>query len=269
MCVCVYAKFSELLSFSSLFAACKSIVCTSHPPTDCAIIATRFVRGAASSRFLCTNVFTREMSQTRLLHFVMPRHTLQRLLLPSKGRSSRDNELFFFGRKWPSTSSTTARKMTTSTKLLLTADSNQQQEPFVKQMAGLSEHHRKRRERFLEAEKEWDAKVHWDSLSQEEIAIVKNHKQAVMNGHFTYDDPQLNKKVMTRLRHFLRGSCCGNACRHVNILKLLFSLCISLKKIKLKIFAFFVQCIYNHENVPEELKGSKSFNSAFWVNNGA
>jgi hypothetical protein len=130
-------------------------------------------------------------------------------------------------------------------------------------MAGLSEHHRKRREKFLEAEKEWDAKIDLESLSQEEIAIVKNHKQAVMNGHFTYNDPQLNKKVLTRLRHFLRGSCCGNACRHVRT--------IDKKKKKvsnhlLKYSSNLLQCIYNHENVPDDLKRSKIFNSAFWVN---
>ena len=43
---------------------------------------------------------------------------------------------------------------------------------------------------------------------------------------------------MTRLRHHLKGSCCGSACRH---------------------------CVYNHEAVPSELTGAKRFNTAFWV----
>ena len=43
---------------------------------------------------------------------------------------------------------------------------------------------------------------------------------------------------MTRLRHHLKGSCCGSACRH---------------------------CVYNHEAVPYELRGARRFNSAFWV----
>lgn len=70
-----------------------------------------------------------------------------------------------------------------------------------------------KRKQFMEAEIEWDRKVCWESLSAEEAQIVRTHKQAVLNGHFTYD--QGDKKVKTRLRHFLRGTCCGNACRHV------------------------------------------------------
>ncbi|XP_057364860.1 uncharacterized protein LOC130685562 isoform X1 [Daphnia carinata] len=104
--------------------------------------------------------------------------------------------------------------------------------------AKLNERQKAARDQFLEAEKQWDKLVNWDRLNKIESEIVKTHKQAVMNGHFTYDDTNLNKKVMTRLRHFLRGSCCGNACRH---------------------------CIYNHSSVPENLKGTKTFNSAFWA----
>ncbi len=70
-----------------------------------------------------------------------------------------------------------------------------------------------KRKQFMEAEIEWDRKVCWESLSAQEAQIVRTHKQAVLNGHFTYD--QGDKKVKTRLRHFLRGTCCGNACRHV------------------------------------------------------
>ena len=43
---------------------------------------------------------------------------------------------------------------------------------------------------------------------------------------------------MTRLRHHLKGTCCGSACRH---------------------------CVYNHEAIPYELRGAKRFNSSFWV----
>ena len=45
-------------------------------------------------------------------------------------------------------------------------------------------------------------------------------------------------QVMTRLRHHLKGTCCGSACRH---------------------------CVYNHEAIPYELRGAKRFNTAFWV----
>ena len=88
----------------------------------------------------------------------------------------------------------------------------------------LNERQRAAREKFLEAEKEWDKTVKWDSLNEDEIEIVTAHKRAVLSGHFTYDDTKLEKKVTTRLRHFLRGSCCGNGCRHVcEIFKLGFS----------------------------------------------
>ena len=45
-------------------------------------------------------------------------------------------------------------------------------------------------------------------------------------------------QVMTRLRHHLKGTCCGSACRH---------------------------CVYDHEAIPYELRGAKRFNTAFWV----
>jgi len=67
---------------------------------------------------------------------------------------------------------------------------------------------------------------------------VEAHRKAVNNGHFTYDDPITGLKVMTRLRHHLKGTCCGSACRH---------------------------CVYNHEAIPYELRGAKRFNSSFWV----
>lgn len=70
------------------------------------------------------------------------------------------------------------------------------------------------KDRFIEEEKAWDAKVQWDSLSPEEAEIVRAHKRAILNELTTYDDDK-GRKVKTRLDHFLRGSCCGNGCRHV------------------------------------------------------
>lgn len=86
---------------------------------------------------------------------------------------------------------------------------------FTQQMPKLSEKQREARLKFLEAEAKWDAQIVWGNLTGNDIKIVETHKKAVLNGHFTYDDCKLGKKVMTRLRHFLRGSCCGSACRHV------------------------------------------------------
>ena len=45
-------------------------------------------------------------------------------------------------------------------------------------------------------------------------------------------------KVITRLRHTLKGACCGNACRH---------------------------CVWEHEAVSREVRDRRRFNSAFWV----
>lgn len=88
--------------------------------------------------------------------------------------------------------------------------------PPILKMPNLSEEQRQKRLKFLEAERDWDALVQWVILSDEEKEIVKTHKEAVMNGHFTYVDPKTKYKVMTRLKHYLRGTCCGNACRHVS-----------------------------------------------------
>ena len=70
---------------------------------------------------------------------------------------------------------------------------------FLK-MEGLTEKQIARRREFLEAEKVWDAQIQWEKLSPEEVNIITFHKRAVNNGHFTYDDPKLKRKVMTRLR---------------------------------------------------------------------
>lgn len=95
----------------------------------------------------------------------------------------------------------------------------------------------KRRE-FWEKEKEFESQVDYSRLSEAEKLIHKTHGDAVARGHFTYDDPENGDRVLTRLRHFLKGSCCGNACRH---------------------------CIYDHVKVPEVKKKTRRFNSAFWT----
>ena len=86
-----------------------------------------------------------------------------------------------------------------------------------KQMEGLTERQKETRMKFWEAEKIWDAQIRWQELSSRGVEIVLAHKEAVIHGHFTYDDGE-HSKVMTRLRHFLKGSCCGNSCRHVSFL---------------------------------------------------
>ena len=91
----------------------------------------------------------------------------------------------------------------------------QRQATKFKQMEGLTEKQRATREKFWEAEKAWDAQIRWGELSPREVEIVLAHKEAVVNGHFTYDNAE-GLKVVTRLRHFLKGSCCGNSCRHVS-----------------------------------------------------
>ena len=113
----------------------------------------------------------------------------------------------------PIASGTRPHKMSYSSTTV--PEEEEQSSLFIQQLPKLTEKQRETREKFLEAEKVWDAKIDWDSLTKEEIAIVKVHKEAVTNGYFTYEDPKLRRKVMTRLRHFLRGTCCGNACRHV------------------------------------------------------
>ena len=48
--------------------------------------------------------------------------------------------------------------------------------------------------------KKWDGLVRWDQLSDAEAQLARLHKNAVLDGHFTYDDPVLCSRVMTRLR---------------------------------------------------------------------
>ncbi|XP_047480936.1 uncharacterized protein LOC125033456 [Penaeus chinensis] len=100
------------------------------------------------------------------------------------------------------------------------------------------EERKKMREAFQVKEAQWESLVDRSLLLDKDVKIYEEHKAAVARGHFTYDDPLTGYRVMTRLRHFLRGSCCGNACRH---------------------------CIYDHENVADIDKARRIYNSAFWV----
>uniref|UniRef100_A0A1B6C356 Uncharacterized protein n=1 Tax=Clastoptera arizonana TaxID=38151 RepID=A0A1B6C356_9HEMI len=95
-----------------------------------------------------------------------------------------------------------------------------------------------KRQLFWEQENIFQSKVKWDLLSDEDKEIHLKHKEAIDNGHFSYNDPISNEKMLTRLRHFLRGTCCGKACRH---------------------------CIYDHSNVTDDRRKEQyKFNSAFW-----
>src|SRR5437868_13823799 len=75
---------------------------------------------------------------------------------------------------------------------------------------------------FLRSEELYAKESPHNRLTADQLLIVGKHDLAISKGQFTYDDPATGYKVFTRLRHFLRGSCCGNGCRH---------------------------CIYDHENV--------------------
>lgn len=69
---------------------------------------------------------------------------------------------------------------------------------------------------FWENEIVHKANLTYDLLTNEEKQIHNLHEEAVSKGHFTYHDPKTNERILTRLRHYLRGKCCGNACRHVS-----------------------------------------------------
>jgi len=101
-----------------------------------------------------------------------------------------------------------------------------------------NERQREMREQFFAAERVFESQVDYSKLSSEELRIHQAHREAIDNLHFTYDDPQTGLKVITRLRHFLKGTCCGNACRH---------------------------CVYQHQNVDPVLAKKRLFNSAFWI----
>ena len=94
------------------------------------------------------------------------------------------------------------------------------------------------REAFAEQERRLLSQLRLETLTEAERTAHRAHQSAVAAGHFTYDDPETGLRVLTRLRHFLRGRCCGNACRH---------------------------CVYGHEAVQESVRARRRFNSAFWV----
>ena len=95
-----------------------------------------------------------------------------------------------------------------------------------------------KREKYLNFEREFESKVDYSQLTDKEKAIHQLHKEAVEEFKWTYIDPESGNKVNTRFRKFCLDKCCGSGCRH---------------------------CIYDHENVGEDQKGQKRFNSAFWV----
>ena len=72
---------------------------------------------------------------------------------------------------------------------------------------------------------------------QEVEEVVARHAEAADAFATSYEDPRTGLRVLTTWAHFLRGRCCGSACRH---------------------------CVYGHEAVPEEKRGEKRFNSAYW-----
>ena len=78
------------------------------------------------------------------------------------------------------------------------------------------------REAYLAFERDWENKVDYSKLSEREKLIHLKHKEAIEDFHWTYIDPESGNKAITRFRHYLKKTCCGNACRH---------------------------CIYNHEQV--------------------
>lgn len=78
-----------------------------------------------------------------------------------------------------------------------------------------------KRKRFKELEEKYQTFLSLDKLTEDEKTIHFLHAEAVEKGHFTYDDPFLEEKILTRLRHFLKGKCCGKSCRHVRLLSFL------------------------------------------------
>lgn len=99
-----------------------------------------------------------------------------------------------------------------------------------------------KRQKFKEFETKYQTLLCLEKLTPDEKTIHFLHAEAVERGHFTYDDPFLNEKILTRLRHFLKGKCCGKSCRH---------------------------CIYEHVSVVDEKKKAEArFNSSFWVYDG-
>ena len=104
-----------------------------------------------------------------------------------------------------------------------------QKRSFIKSnitVKNVSPEYKKLREKFWELEKIMESNVKYDLLTEKEKKIHKTHNEAVKKGHFSYDDPFTNEKVLTRLRHFLKSTCCGKACRHVSVCLLYTSRCV-------------------------------------------
>jgi len=95
----------------------------------------------------------------------------------------------------------------------------------------------KLRAEFEEYEEKHQQQLNLALLSPEEVRIHECHAEAVRRRKFTYDDPLTGCRVITRLQHFLRKRCCGNACRH---------------------------CVYNYENVMDAQRENRVFNTSFW-----
>ena len=70
------------------------------------------------------------------------------------------------------------------------------------------------REAYLDFERDWENKVKYELLSEKEKLIHLKHKEAIEDFHWTYIDPESGNKAITRFRHYLKKTCCGNACRH-------------------------------------------------------
>jgi len=118
-------------------------------------------------------------------------------------------------------------------KLMSSASSNRRDET----RARIQEDLMKKRQEFIEAERERQSKVDFSRLSPKEAELHQLHKEAVEALKFTYEDPYLGLKVVTTYRHTLKGTCCGQACRH---------------------------CVYQHEAVFESRRVERTFNSSFW-----
>ena len=90
---------------------------------------------------------------------------------------------------------------------------------------------------FLAGEAAREAAVDETRLTDADKEIRVRHRAAAAALEQLYEDPKTGLMVVTRWKHFLKGKCCGNACRH---------------------------CIYDHERVKPERKEKRRFNTAFW-----
>ena len=117
-------------------------------------------------------------------------------------------------------------------------NNNSQSRPRKRASPVLTAEQLKKREEYAALECHWESIVDLGRLNKTERKIHALHKEAVQDLHWTYVDPASGLKVVTRFRHFLKGKCCGNACRH---------------------------CVYNHEAVAPERRAQREFNSAFWI----